>query len=179
MTRMLANLSKVNCYNRTGMNEKLVQEIILQSAKENLLNVAFFGIVDEQEKTQFLFEQTFGIKFIENLKQKEITHVSQLELDKGMEQRILETNSLDVLFYEFARDLFLQRVEEMENRQGYSVREYFHHVRDSIQSASINDMTNNEASDEDNEDAGEEEEKLMSYPSKGTADTSMLGKTKR
>ncbi|KAH9512761.1 Heparan-sulfate 6-O-sulfotransferase 2 [Bulinus truncatus] len=79
MTRMLSNLSKVNCYNKTKRDEKLVNEIMLQSAKENLLNFSFFGILEEQQKTQFLFENTFGLRFIESLKAKEATHGLQLE----------------------------------------------------------------------------------------------------
>ena len=39
---------------------------MLASAKENLRNMAFFGITAQQSKSQTLFEKTFGLKFQSN-----------------------------------------------------------------------------------------------------------------
>jgi hypothetical protein len=62
-TRMLANLSKVNCYNTTGFTPQQRNRIILDSAKENLKAMAYFGLVEYQTYTQFLFEHTLGLEF--------------------------------------------------------------------------------------------------------------------
>ena len=130
MTRMLANLTEVNCYNRTGLSESFINSTLLKSAKRNLLEFAFFGILDEQRKTQFLFEHTFGIRFIESFEQRKKTHVSKIDITKNMIQQIEESNVLDYDLYEFAKDLFLQRVSTMEEKLKFTVDEYFENIRD-------------------------------------------------
>ena len=53
-TRMLANLSKIHCYNKTAMSEAQRNALMLESAKENLRNMAFFGITEYQRETQVI-----------------------------------------------------------------------------------------------------------------------------
>ncbi|RUS73939.1 hypothetical protein EGW08_018296 [Elysia chlorotica] len=130
MTRMLSNLSKVNCYNRTGLDEGFVFRTMVESAKENLLDFAFFGILEEQAKSQFLFEHTLGIRFIKSLDQREDTHVAKLNMTKEMVDLVRRTNQQDIELYRFARELFHQRVVDMEKRLGYTVEEYFDVYRD-------------------------------------------------
>ena len=131
MTRMLANLSKINCYNHTSLSKEFIDETLLKSAKENLLEFAFFGIVEEQKKTQFLFERTFGLRFLENFEQREKTHVNRLEITDEMRRLSAEKNYLDIKLYDFAKDLFFQRVRTLEKKLNYSVEEYFQTVRNS------------------------------------------------
>ena len=45
---MLSNLELVNCYNATGMAREERDRIMLESAKENLLRMAFFGVTELQ-----------------------------------------------------------------------------------------------------------------------------------
>ncbi|RUS73685.1 hypothetical protein EGW08_018547 [Elysia chlorotica] len=130
MTRMLSNLSKVNCYNRTGLDEGFVFRTMVESAKENLLDFAFFGILEEQAKSQFLFEHTLGIRFIKSLDQREDTHVAKLNMTKEMVDLVRRSNQQDIELYRFARELFHQRVVDMERRLGYTVEEYFDVYRD-------------------------------------------------
>ena len=129
MTRMLANLTEVNCYNRTGLSESFINSTLLKSAKINLLDFAFFGILEEQKKTQFLFEHTFGIRFIKSFEQRG-TVASSIELTKTIIQQIEESNTLDYEFYEFAKELFLQRVSATEEKMNFTVDEYFENIRD-------------------------------------------------
>lgn len=63
-TRMLADLTLVNCYNKSSMDTRTRENILLESAKKNLLNLAFFGIKERMEDSQFLFEQVFRLKFV-------------------------------------------------------------------------------------------------------------------
>lgn len=107
--RMLADLSLVGCYNLTFMNESERNAILLQSAKNNLKNMAFFGLTEFQRKTQFLFERTFNLKFISPFTQFNITRASNVEINEGGRQRIEEINFLDMQLYEYAKDLFQQR----------------------------------------------------------------------
>ncbi|XP_010217631.1 PREDICTED: heparan-sulfate 6-O-sulfotransferase 3 [Tinamus guttatus] len=109
--RMLADLSLVGCYNLTFMNESERNMILLQSAKNNLKNMAFFGLTEFQRKTQYLFERTFNLKFISPFTQFNVTRASNVDIDEGVRQRIEELNFLDMQLYEYAKDLFLQRFQ--------------------------------------------------------------------
>lgn len=109
--RMLADLSLVGCYNLTFMNESERNVILLQSAKNNLKNMAFFGLTEFQRKTQYLFERTFSLKFIAPFTQFNVTRASNVDIGEDVRQRIEELNFLDVQLYEYAKDLFLQRFQ--------------------------------------------------------------------
>ncbi|XP_017588118.1 PREDICTED: heparan-sulfate 6-O-sulfotransferase 3 isoform X1 [Corvus brachyrhynchos] len=109
--RMLADLSLVGCYNLTFMNESERNMILLQSAKNNLKNMAFFGLTEFQRKTQYLFERTFNLKFISPFTQFNVTRASNVDIGKDVRQRIEELNFLDMQLYEYAKDLFLQRFQ--------------------------------------------------------------------
>ncbi|XP_009635999.1 heparan-sulfate 6-O-sulfotransferase 3 [Egretta garzetta] len=109
--RMLADLSLVGCYNLTFMNESERNIILLQSAKNNLKNMAFFGLTEFQRKTQYLFERTFNLKFISPFTQFNVTRASNVDIGEDVRQRIEELNFLDVQLYEYAKDLFLQRFQ--------------------------------------------------------------------
>ncbi|CAC5398241.1 Heparan-sulfate 6-O-sulfotransferase 2,Heparan-sulfate 6-O-sulfotransferase 3-B,Heparan-sulfate 6-O-sulfotransferase 1-A,Heparan-sulfate 6-O-sulfotransferase 1,Heparan-sulfate 6-O-sulfotransferase 1-B,Heparan-sulfate 6-O-sulfotransferase 3 [Mytilus coruscus] len=114
-TRMLANLSKVNCYNGTGMNEELRQRLLLESAIENLKNMSFFGLTEHQRDTQLLFQHTFHIKFSKDFEQYNKTHSEKAEHKVTQEQISLieNLNALDVKLYKFAKRLFEERVKVM------------------------------------------------------------------
>ncbi|XP_053912838.1 heparan-sulfate 6-O-sulfotransferase 3 [Cuculus canorus] len=109
--RMLADLSLVGCYNLTFMNESERNTILLQSAKNNLKNMAFFGLTEFQRKTQYLFERTFNLKFISPFTQFNVTRASNVDIGEDVRQRIEDLNFLDVQLYDYAKDLFLQRFQ--------------------------------------------------------------------
>ncbi|KAG9492174.1 hypothetical protein GDO78_000602 [Eleutherodactylus coqui] len=109
--RMLADLSLVGCYNLTFMNESERNDILLQSAKNNLKNMAFYGLTEFQRKTQYLFERTFNLKFISPFTQFNTTRASNVDIDEWSRERIKELNYLDMQLYEYAKDLFLQRFQ--------------------------------------------------------------------
>ncbi|ELU02088.1 hypothetical protein CAPTEDRAFT_24524, partial [Capitella teleta] len=109
-TRMLANLSVVSCYNTSAMSSEKRDQLMLQSAKDNLREVTFFGITEFQRDTQRLFESTFHLKFQKEFIQHNATHTSKLNISDSQHSAILAANSLDVQLYAFARELFLQRL---------------------------------------------------------------------
>ena len=115
-TRMLANLELVNCYNTTSMESGERDRIMLQSAKENLLQMAFFGLTEMQAESQYIFEQTFNFKFKCNFTQKQSSFAKTLQDDKisdAVIQRIKELNHLDMELYRFAKKVLLQRYDEI------------------------------------------------------------------
>ncbi|XP_073520254.1 heparan-sulfate 6-O-sulfotransferase 3 [Phyllobates terribilis] len=121
--RMLADLSLVGCYNLTFMNESERNEILLQSAKNNLKNMAFYGLTEFQRKTQYLFERTFNLKFISPFTQFNTTRASNVDIDEWSRERIKELNYLDMQLYEYAKDLFLQRFQYTRQQEHQRKRE--------------------------------------------------------
>ncbi|XP_053316989.1 heparan-sulfate 6-O-sulfotransferase 1 [Spea bombifrons] len=121
--RMLADLSLVGCYNMSFIQEKKRAQVLLESAKKNLKDMAFFGLTEFQRKTQYLFERTFHLKFIRPFMQYNNTRAGGVDLDNGTIQRIEELNDLDMQLYDYAKDLFQQRyqfkrqMERMEQRK--------------------------------------------------------------
>ncbi|CAJ0935767.1 unnamed protein product [Ranitomeya imitator] len=121
--RMLADLSLVGCYNMSFTPEKKRAQLLLESAKKNLKDMAFFGLTEFQRKTQYLFERTFNLKFIRPFMQYNNTRAGGVDLDNGTIQRIEELNDLDMQLYDYAKDLFQQRyqfkrqIERMEQRK--------------------------------------------------------------
>ncbi|MEE6500910.1 hypothetical protein FKM82_003984, partial [Ascaphus truei] len=121
--RMLADLSLVGCYNMSFIQENKRAHVLLDSAKKNLKDMAFFGLTEFQRKTQYLFERTFNLKFIRPFMQYNNTRAGGVDLDNGTIQRIEELNDLDMQLYDYAKDLFQQRyqfkrqLERMEQRK--------------------------------------------------------------
>lgn len=121
--RMLADLSLVGCYNMSFIPDNKRAQLLLESAKKNLKDMAFFGLTEFQRKTQYLFERTFNLKFIRPFMQYNNTRAGGVDLDNGTIQRIEELNDLDMQLYDYAKDLFQQRyqfkrqVERMEQRK--------------------------------------------------------------
>ncbi|KAG5268710.1 hypothetical protein AALO_G00215560 [Alosa alosa] len=109
--RMLADLSLVGCYNMSTLPERKRAQILLESAKKNLRDMAFFGLTEHQRKTQYLFERTFHLRFIRPFVQFNSTRASGVDLDNGTIRRIEELNELDMQLYDYARDLFQQRYQ--------------------------------------------------------------------
>ncbi len=118
--RMLADLSLVGCYNMSFIQEKKRAQVLLESAKKNLRDMAFFGLTEFQRKTQYLFERTFHLKFIRPFMQYNSTRAAGVDLENVTVQRIEELNDLDMQLYDYARDLFQQRYmykRQLERRE--------------------------------------------------------------
>ncbi|KAM3910736.1 heparan-sulfate 6-O-sulfotransferase 2 [Leptodactylus fuscus] len=120
--RMLADLSLVGCYNLSVMPEDQRNKVLLDSAKENLKRMAFFGLTEFQRKTQYLFEKTFNMNFISPFTQFNSTRASSVEIDDQTQKRIETLNFLDMELYEYAKDLFLQRYQFMRQKEHQEAR---------------------------------------------------------
>ena len=113
-TRMLADLRLVNCYNTSFMSNKRREMVLLNSAKNNLEKMAFFGLTEQQKASQFMFQYTFDMNFKRPFEQHDESRSSaaRLGLDQDIIDQITEMNHLDVELYEFAKNLMERRYEE-------------------------------------------------------------------
>ena len=115
-TRMLADLTLVGCYNTSVMSPEERDVLLLASAKENLRKTAFFGILENQTVSQYLFERTFHLTFKRTFLQLNATRSSNTleDMDEESLQQIRQKNHLDVKLYEYALELLSQRFEQVK-----------------------------------------------------------------
>merc|ERR1719187_2252000 len=108
-TRMLADLALVGCYNTSAMP--------VASAKTNLERMAYFGLTEQQRASQYMFEETFNLRFKESFEQVEVGDTrsghTEEELDPAVIARIKELNKLDMELHRFATKLLLQRYRSL------------------------------------------------------------------
>ena len=109
-TRMLANLTEVECQN----NQLVYGEAMLESAKRNLRSMAFYGLAEYQEESRYLFEKTFGLKFKRKFAQEPVNNTYSynvgLTLTRQQKLRVREATELDRQLYNYAKTLFLERL---------------------------------------------------------------------
>nr|ACO14636.1 Heparan-sulfate 6-O-sulfotransferase 2 [Caligus clemensi] len=111
MTRMLADLTLVDCYDTSTMSKEQRDAILLKSAKENLESMAFFGLTEEQIPSQYLFQKIFNLSFKVNFTQNERVQgeATLEELSPEVQKRLKELNHLDLQLYQFAKELMNTR----------------------------------------------------------------------
>ncbi|XP_050542523.1 heparan-sulfate 6-O-sulfotransferase 1 isoform X2 [Daktulosphaira vitifoliae] len=116
-TRMLADLNLVGCYNNTLMNHEKRNQIMLASAKKNLLSIAFFGLTEYQKLNQYIFEETFNLRFAITFTQHNSTlsAVYKSLLNKEELEKVKKVNALDIELYEFARHHLFRRFEKLRS----------------------------------------------------------------
>lgn len=117
-TRMLADLELVGCYNRTYMPQTERDRVLLASAKRNLASMAYFGLTEFQKISQYIFEETFNLRFAIPFEQNNATVSSLTMSTLNTEQaaKISHLNSLDIELYSFAKKLLFQRFEKLRSR---------------------------------------------------------------
>lgn len=108
---MLADLALVNCYNRTSMNDQERNYIMLESAKRNLKAMSYFGLTEHQKISQYIFEETFNLRFAIPFEQHNATVSAQTfnSLTTQQQLKIQYLNELDIELYDFAKDLLFKR----------------------------------------------------------------------
>ena len=116
-TRMLANLSLVGCYDATVMSVAHRRATLLDSARRNLRAMPFFGLIEYQRESQYLFERTFPpLRFVSPFVQSTRTHASDVHLTSAERAQVGVRNALDTQLYMFAHELFLRRLETARAR---------------------------------------------------------------
>ncbi|KHJ98885.1 heparan sulfate 6-sulfotransferase [Oesophagostomum dentatum] len=115
-TRMLADLTLVNCYARNGMDPKTRNRILLESAKSNLRNMAFFGIKERMDDSQVMFERLFNLSFNRKLSAWSRSKSNDTDVTPEQMRLIREHNELDIQLYDYALKLFEHRFAAVLNR---------------------------------------------------------------
>ena len=91
---------------------------MLNSAKANLANMAYFGLTEEQEISQYLFEETFNLRFKTDFDQlnRSDTHSGHSldKLDDAVIEKIRNLNHLDLELYKYAKILLKDRFDAMK-----------------------------------------------------------------
>lgn len=119
-TRMLADLDLVNCYENLSNFHNVssdIERIMLDSAKHNLSTMRWFGLVEFQQASEILFEHVFQpLHFDPPFQKYNSTHSSEAieNIPEDLLQKITQLNHLDAALYEFARDLFFQRYQNVQ-----------------------------------------------------------------
>ncbi|KAM7359644.1 heparan sulfate 6-O-sulfotransferase isoform 3-T3 [Cochliomyia hominivorax] len=115
-TRMLADLALVGCYNKSAMPAHERDRVMLASAKRNLAAMAYFGLTEYQKISQYIFEETFNLRFAIPFEQHNTTlSVSAIHnLRPDQRRHIEELNSLDIELYAFAKNLLFERFEHLK-----------------------------------------------------------------
>ncbi|XP_031624711.1 heparan-sulfate 6-O-sulfotransferase 2 [Contarinia nasturtii] len=128
-TRMLSDLALVGCYNKTSMSAHERDRIMLASAKKNLAAMSYFGLTEYQKISQYVFEETFNLRFAIPFEQHNTTVSSSTlnHLTPKQEARVKELNALDIELYEFAKKLLFQRFEKLKAKD-VNFDERFNHL---------------------------------------------------
>lgn len=115
-TRMLSDLHAINCTG-AGMQKEDRDRLMLETAKQNLKNFAYFGLTEEQEKSQRMFEYVFGMRFkVDFVTNNNGTVASELKLRSEQIEKIRRLNKLDLELYDFATKLFHKRWQDLLDR---------------------------------------------------------------
>lgn len=127
-TRMLADLELVGCYNKHYMPKAERYQVMLASAKKNLQSMAFFGLTEEQKKSQYIFEETFNLRFAIPFEQNNATVSSHTMQTLTPEQaaKVASLNFLDIELYNFAKKLLNERFEKLRYRDSNFQNRYQH-----------------------------------------------------
>lgn len=115
-TRMLADLENVECSNEfDSLISRERDSAMLESAKRNLDNMAFFGLCEHQTATQKMFERAFGVEFTVNFKQSDDNTTKTLieTLPHPVRNKILEINHLDMELYRYSVEVFARRCNRL------------------------------------------------------------------
>ena len=116
-TRMLADLESLGCYGYKLHPPEEKDRLMLQSAKDNLRNFAFFGLTEYQSETRLLFERLFGIKLRLETQQRAMSALHSAPIlqdlwnNSQLYDKIAKVNKLDMELYEYALELFSERVK--------------------------------------------------------------------
>ena len=117
-TWMLADLEEVFCSEpNVTMSKKELEMKLLSSAKGNLKSMAFFGLAEYLKESAMLFEFQFNVKLRSEVHEKplETQHYGLLLHDivtsnRTLYNKIVQLNNLDMELYQYALDLFSERV---------------------------------------------------------------------
>ena len=116
-TRMLSDLESLGCYSNKLHPPDEKDRLMLQSAKDNLRDFAFFGLTEYQQETRLLFEKLFGIQLKLETQQRAMSSLHSAPIlqdlwnNSELYNKIAKVNKFDMELYEYALELFSERVK--------------------------------------------------------------------
>ena len=127
-TRMLADLELVGCYDLKYMPKQERDRVMLASAKRNLQSMAFFGLTEYQKMSQYVFEETFNLRFGIPFEQNNATVSSHIIPTLNAEQvtTVAALNALDTELYNFAKRILFDRFDKLKARDSDFVMRFEH-----------------------------------------------------
>jgi len=113
---MLADLEEVGCYNKSHCPKEEREARMLESAKRNLEEFAFFGITEYLEESGILFEKRLGMKFGKSMEQLPFSALCYAPLlhtvwTTDLYEKIAHVNKLDMALYNHALQIFTKRLK--------------------------------------------------------------------
>ena len=111
-TRMLADLSKVDCDHFFAMSKPKRDQFLFKSAVANLKAMPYFALMEQPSESQFLFEKTFKLRFIKDWGLYDTGYAKEYlkNLSRTDILKVERVNNLDMKLYEFAKKLFKGRL---------------------------------------------------------------------
>ena len=108
-TLMLADWNLIPCKDMVSLTVK--ESILLKSAIKNLGEMAYFALVERQNESMVLFEQTFGLHFKHPFQQRSRARKGRYTADQL--SRVEAANKLDMQLYKHANKLFNKRLQKL------------------------------------------------------------------
>ena len=87
---------------------------MLESAKSNLKQLAFFAILGRSSESHSLISASLGLHFHEGAFGTRTPKSENVQLDDGVKKRILMLNYLDSELFNFATEIFNERLKLLE-----------------------------------------------------------------
>ena len=108
--------SALLAYSADLMDNKDKRQRLLDSAQQNLLSLRYFAITSFINESQWMFEQTFGIRFktpmyLQKHRNNHYSGDTFISLSLETKERVTAINDLDLELYEFAKQLFWKRYD--------------------------------------------------------------------
>ena len=121
-TWMMSNISKVSCNFKAIMLNAKKRKLLLSIAKKNINAISYFAILEYPAESQFIFEKTYNLKFIESFQQWDtgfaVEYLKSIPPSEEMIKKIIKLNSLDFALYRYAKSVFFKRYNYFVQKYG-------------------------------------------------------------
>ena len=140
MTLMLADHELATCWDKKKYSREQRDQILLESAKSNLLNMSYFGINEFFVDSESLFEETFGVSFGNPVQKLSFNSsyaghfISSLMVDEEIDvfKKVVQNNLLDLELYEYAFEIFRTRMRAIGKELDTDILNYIQTLNDAV-----------------------------------------------
>lgn len=112
-TWMLSNISSVGCNFKEIKQSPQLYCKLFNIAKDNLKTLTYVGLLEYPKESQFVFEKTFNMKFIQPFQLWDTgfayEYLKSFNISKPVLDRISKLNYLDVKLYNLAKKMLFDR----------------------------------------------------------------------